>query len=270
MGNKKVAAAGRKQIYVETLIGASLEEVWDLSQNPEQHPRWDLRFSSIVPVSTDDQKVTHFRYAFNLPFYTIAGMGVSLGHRFRADGQATSVLKFSTANPLSPIRKGSGYWRYIPTDRGTRFITGYTYDPGMGLVGRLLDSGFIRPALVWATAVSFDRLRLWAEAGQDPAMARTRWILDGVARTAALIGAATSLRRALFQPCRHRILHLAFSSAAIAAVTLLPAHQTVPRARRCLRRPLVKEGASAPPTLVTLPTPLGIPSKYGQMKENRA
>lgn len=269
MGKKKAAAAGRKQIYVETLIGASLEEVWDLSQNPEHHPRWDLRFSSIVPVSTGYQEVTHFRYGFNLPLYTITGMGVSLGHRFRADGQATSVLKFSTANPLSPIRKGSGYWRYVPTDGGTRFITGYDYDPGLGDIGRILDSHLIRPVLGWATAVSFDRLRLWAETGQDPATSRSRWILDGIARTVTLIGAATALRGALFQPGHHRILHVAASSATIAAVILLPAHRSVPRARRCLRRPLGKKAATAPSTLVTLPAPLDIPSKARRLKESR-
>ena len=252
--NREPRTVGRKPIYVETFIRAPFDKLWELSQDPEQHPRWDLRFSRIMPVSTGDDGLTHFRYEFGLPFHTIMGTGVSLGDRFRADGQATSVLKFSTGDPLSPIGPGSGYWRYIPTDRGIRFITGYTYHPGMGMAGRLLDRRFIRPALGWATALSFDRLRLWAESGQDPTTARTKWLLDAAARAAALTTAAVSLRHAMAQPGCHGTAGFALAAAAAAAV-LLPAHRTVPRAGRCLRRTPAMNEARAPSTLATLPAP---------------
>jgi len=35
------------------------------------------------------------------------------------------VLKFSSGDPRSIIREGSGYWKYIPTPQGIRFLTWY-------------------------------------------------------------------------------------------------------------------------------------------------
>ena len=42
--------ADRKQngIYVECLIKAPLDTIWALTQHPEMHQRWDLRFSRIT------------------------------------------------------------------------------------------------------------------------------------------------------------------------------------------------------------------------------
>lgn len=34
-------------IFVESLIRASIEEVWQATQDPALHQRWDLRFSEI-------------------------------------------------------------------------------------------------------------------------------------------------------------------------------------------------------------------------------
>lgn len=259
--NREPRAAARKPIYIETFVRAPFDKLWDLSQNPEQHPRWDLRFSRIIPISIGDDGLTHFRYEFSLPFHTIMGTGVSLGDRFRADGQATSVLKFSTGDPLSPIGPGSGYWRYIPTDRGIRFITGYNYHPGMGMAGRILDHHIFRPALGWATALSFDRLRLWAETGQDPTTAPNRWLLDAAARAAALTAAAVYLQHALAQSGQHGTAGFALAAAAATAAVLLPAHRTVPRAGRCLRRPPARDVARAPSTLATLPAPQNHPAR---------
>jgi hypothetical protein len=245
--------APHRQVYVETLISASLDRLWKLSQDPDTHPRWDLRFSAIIPEGTGAGEPVQFRYEFRLPFHTISGTGISLGHRTREGGQATSVLKFSTADPLSPIGPGAGYWRYIPTDRGIRFITGYDYRPGLGIAGRLLDRRLIRPALGWATAVSFDRLRLWAETGLDPATARTAWLLDAAARAAGLAAAAALLKRSRTHPGRWAA---GLPALAVAAAALtFPAHRSVPRARRCLRRPPDRRAASAPSSLATLPAP---------------
>lgn len=107
------------------------------------------------------------------------------------------MLKFDTADLLSPIGPGSGYWRYIPTDEGLRFITGYNYRPGMGVLGRILDSSVIRPALGWATATSFDRLRMWAESDIDPAESRNRWFMDAAARAGGLLTAGFLVHQAL-------------------------------------------------------------------------
>ena len=36
-----------KPIYVEIFIRGTLEDLWRLTQTPELHTRWDLRFSRI-------------------------------------------------------------------------------------------------------------------------------------------------------------------------------------------------------------------------------
>src|SRR5690606_7735983 len=50
--------------------------------------------------------------------------------------------------------------------------------------GRLLDRLVFRPLMAWATAWSFDRLRLWIERGIDPALSRQRSITHAFARLA--------------------------------------------------------------------------------------
>ena len=120
-------------IFVEIEIDAPLEQVWDLTQDAGQHGRWDLRFSSIRPNGTNEQGATSFAYTRRVPFHTVAGVGVSLGERSRPGGTRTSALRFSTTDPVSPIRAGRGCRRYSPIDGvRTRFTTGYDYTPGWG------------------------------------------------------------------------------------------------------------------------------------------
>ncbi|WP_440708850.1 SRPBCC family protein [Herbiconiux sp. YIM B11900] len=157
---------------METVIRADLETVWRLTQDPSLHPRWDLRFSAIIPTGTDARGRMRFRYERSLPFHRIHGSGVSLGERSRPDGTRTSALSFETDDRLSPLRSGRGYWRYVPTPDGVRFITGYDYVPGFGRLPDLL----LRPIVRWMTAWSFDRLRIWAETGTPP----ERWGLRSV------------------------------------------------------------------------------------------
>lgn len=156
---------GRRPIYVETLVRSDLERVWELTQDIEAHPRWDLRFSAIVPTSTTPDGAWRFRYELRLPFHRICGTGISLGERRRPDGTRTSALRFTTTDRLSPLGEGRGYWRYVPTADGVRFLTGYDYRPGWGPVADALG---VRWLLGWMTAWSFDRLRIWAETGTPP------------------------------------------------------------------------------------------------------
>lgn len=153
---------GARGIYVETTIRATLDDVWAATQDPRQHVRWDVRFSRITPTHVADG-VARFVYERRTPFRTIRGDGVSIGETSRPDGTRTSALRFTTDDRLSPLREGRGYWRYEPTAEGIRFSTGYDYAPGWGL----LDV-FVRPLVGWATAWSFDRLRLWLETGRPP------------------------------------------------------------------------------------------------------
>lgn len=148
-----------KPIYVEVLIRADLDALWELTQNPLLHPQWDARFSSITPTEQG-----RFLYSRRIPLHTITGRGISVGEVRRPDGTRTSALRFDTDDRLSPLRQGRGYWRYVPTAEGIRFITGYDYETGFG---RLADR-VLRPVIRWMTAWSFDRLRLWAETGRLP------------------------------------------------------------------------------------------------------
>lgn len=252
MGKTLGDTKSAKPLYVEIHIRAALERVWELSQDPAAHPRWDLRFSRIVAVAQNELGQVRFRYEFLLPLHTIKGTGTSLGHRNRADGQATSVLKFATTDWLSPIGSGSGYWRYIPTDNGLRFVTGYNYQPGMGFIGKALDANVIRPALGWATAISFDRLRLWAESGLEPTTARNRWFMDAGARAGGGLAAAGLFRLAV---SRRSAGSAALGMVAAWAAIKIPAHDSVPRAGRCLRTAPDERAARAPSTLAGLPEP---------------
>jgi hypothetical protein len=153
----------RGSIYVESVIDADMASVWAATQDPREHVRWDLRFSSIEPIGAPGARAEHFTYTRQVPFHTVRGVGVNIGEISRPDGSRTSALRFSTDDRLSPIRSGRGYWRYIPTPEGVRFVTGYDYESGWGPLDLL-----VRPLLGWATAWSFDRMRIWLEGGPAP------------------------------------------------------------------------------------------------------
>lgn len=150
-------------------IDAPLERVWQLTQDPAAHVRWDARFSAIAPIASLDGGGYRFKYTRRIPGHTIIGTGATIGERERPDGTRTSALRFDTADRLSPLGAGRGYWRYVPDGDGVVFSTGYDYEPGWG---RLLDRA-VRPVIGWLTAWSFDRLRLWAESDAAP----ERWPL---------------------------------------------------------------------------------------------
>ena len=157
-------------IYVETLIRAPLDEVWEKTQRPDLHERWDLRFTRIeyLPRAREDEP-QRFLYATRIGFgVAIEGRGETVGERERPDGSRASALRFWSDDPKSLILRGSGYWRYVPVADGTRFLTRYDYETRFGRAGRVVDRLVFRPLLGWATAWSFDRLRLWVERGIEP------------------------------------------------------------------------------------------------------
>lgn len=91
-------------------------------------------------------------------------------------------MRFGSAQPISLIEEGSGYWKYTPCYGAIRFETGYDYTVRWGIFGRLFDAVVFRPLIGWATAWSFDRLRLWIEHGIDPTLAATRSLVHAVCR----------------------------------------------------------------------------------------
>ena len=170
-------------IYVEILIRGSMDELWEKTQEPKLHQRWDLRFSDIdyLPRSPDEPQ--RFLYATRIGAgVRIEGAGESVGERADFGGQRTSALKFWSDDSKSLIKTGSGYWKYIPDSDGIRFITWYDYRTRFGIIGRIIDKMFFRPLLGWATAWSFDRLRLWIERGVLPEVSRDRALVYSLCR----------------------------------------------------------------------------------------
>lgn len=177
----------RRPIYVESRIRAGMDQLWAATQEPGQHQRWDLRFGEISYDSLVEGQPQRFTYATTVaPGVTIGGTGESLGERDRPDGSRWSGLRFWADDPRSIIEAGAGYWRYVPTDDGIRFLTRYDYRPRWGRVGEVLDRWAFRPVFGWATAWSFDRLRLWLEDGVAPERSRDQ----AVAHATAVAGLA--------------------------------------------------------------------------------
>jgi uncharacterized membrane protein len=161
------------RIYVEILIRCSLDEIWDKTQEPKLHQRWDLRFSEIDYLTREPGQPQKFLYATRIGgALRILGAGESTGEHDDVSGQRTSALKFWSGDAKSLIAAGSGYWKYIPTLDGVRFLTWYDYRVRFGVLGRIVDRVCFRPLLGWATAWSFDRLRLWIERGVAPEISR--------------------------------------------------------------------------------------------------
>jgi DoxX-like family len=176
-------------IYVEIPIRASMDELWEKTQNPQLHQRWDLRFTQIEYLPRKGDEPQRFLYRTRIGFgLKIDGRGESIGERDGDGGKRTSSLKFWSEDPKSLIKTGSGYWKYVPKENAIRFFTWYDYETRFGALGKLIDRLCFRPLLGWATAWSFDRLRLWIEKGISPEASRDRAIVYALARgTAAFI-----------------------------------------------------------------------------------
>ena len=210
-------------IYVEILIRAPIDALWAHTQTPALHERWDLRFSRIdylpKPHETEPQR---FRYTTRIGFgFEVSGEGETVGQRDLADGSRSSALKFGSGEALSIIREGSGYWKYIPTADGIRFLTWYDYRTRFGAAGAQFDRLIFRPLIGWATAWSFDRLRLWLEAGRG-------------SRTRDATGAG-SLRRSRGAHRDLRVGRCCLQRRCSSRGSTRPIN--VPSAARCLRRP---------------------------------
>ena len=170
-------------IYVEIPIRASMEELWEKTQNPELHQRWDLRFTQIEYLPRQGEEPQRFLYRTRVGLgLKIDGQGESVGERDGYDGERTSSLKFWSEDPKSLIKAGSGYWKYVPAENSIRFFTWYDYETRFGVFGKLIDRWLFRPLLGWATAWSFDRLRLWIEKGISPEASRDRALVYALSR----------------------------------------------------------------------------------------
>lgn len=160
-----------------------MDDLWHHTQTPDLHRRWDLRFTDIRYLPRPDpEQPQRFLYSTRIGFgLRIDGEGESVGEHLDRDARASS-LRFRSGDSKSLIDEGSGFWKYVPTDDGIRFLTRYDYRTRHGLPGRLIDRIAFRPLLGWATAWSFDRLRLRLERGLDPALAMRLSIVHAACR----------------------------------------------------------------------------------------
>lgn len=209
------------KLYVETFIDGSMDELWEKTQTPDLHQRWDLRFTEIRYLPRpDDSLPQQFLYKTRIGFgMAIAGTGETVGTRLNHH-QRTSALKFWSDDPKSLIKAGSGYWKYEQAENGVRFVTGYDYDTRFGGVGRGFDRLIFRPLLGWATAWSFDRLRLWIEKGIDPSTSLRSSLIHALARLSlALIW--------LYQGLIPKLLFLHEDELAMMVAAGVPVEQTM-------------------------------------------
>ncbi|MFC4496124.1 hypothetical protein ACFPA8_18525 [Streptomyces ovatisporus] len=244
------------RLYVEARIRAGTGTVWDRSQSPELHQRWDLRFGEIELLPGEPGAPRRFRYATRvLPGLTVSGTGISAGEQNRPGGTRTSALRFASAHPLSFIEEGRGYWRYVPDGDALRFLTGYDYRPRWGRFGRVADRLVLRPLMGWATAWSFDRLRLWCEHGITPERSMRYALAEVSVRLAAVLG-TTSLAFTGTLPGPAAAHAVPAVLAAVALASLLPPSRRTPAARRCLRRPPARSAGTADRASTAAPTAL--------------
>ncbi|EJR48356.1 MULTISPECIES: DoxX-like family protein [Bacillus cereus group] len=160
---------GKKPIYVSAEMNTTMEKLWEYTQEPHIYTEWDARFTEISYVEKKEGELQKFLYKTKIGFgLEIAGEGESIGEIRKETGERISSLKFWTENQLSLIQIGRGYWKYTPLKEHIHFETQYDYDTRFGRIGNVIDFYMFRPLLGWATAWSFDALKLWLEKGLHP------------------------------------------------------------------------------------------------------
>ena len=178
MGTGRRRSARAMGIYVETLIRAPMDALWEHTQDPTLHERWDLRFSTIEYLPRSGE-------------CSPSGSATPLGSasacrsraRARAWGSATCrrvprvVAEVQLRGSSVDHSRGERLLEVHPHADGIRFLTWYDYQTRFGRAGALFDRVVFRPMLGWATAWSFDRLRLWLERDIRPEAA-LRQLLD--------------------------------------------------------------------------------------------
>ena len=114
-------------IYVEIPILCAVDELWEKTQNPALHQRWDLRFTEIEYLPRTGEEPQEFLYRTRIGLgIKIDGKGESTGTKDGEGGTRTSSLKFWSDDPKSLIKMGSEYWKYVPTRTGSAFLLGTT------------------------------------------------------------------------------------------------------------------------------------------------
>lgn len=159
----------RKPVYVETTIHAPIEKVWEHTQNPKLHEQWDLRFSTISLNEPQNEQPQSFLYEKHLGFgLSVTGTGVYRTRMMDERNERASSLNFKSSHPLSFIKEGSGYWKYIKTSDHIVFQTQFDYKTKEGKGWTWADKILFRPMIGFMTAFSFGALKTWLEKGTHP------------------------------------------------------------------------------------------------------
>lgn len=147
------------KIIVEAIIPCEVETLWERSQEPGLHMRWDIRFSHIKYTDELDEK------GFQLMDYrTKIGFGLEIkgtGRYLQNTPLKHSTFEFESDDWKSIIKIGRGIWQYKPCAEGTYFRTVYDYETNYGFFGALVDRILFRPMMQLATEWSFETLRRW-------------------------------------------------------------------------------------------------------------
>jgi len=92
-------------------------------------------------------------------------------------------MRFLRHHSSAASRRCSGLWSTL-TSAANAQMTAYDYRVRFGYLGRMFDRILFRPLMGWATAWSFDCLRIWIEKGIEPAHSIQRSLVHLVARSA--------------------------------------------------------------------------------------
>jgi hypothetical protein len=156
-----------RKIVVEVFIPASVDVVWERTQEPSQHLAWDIRFTHISYLDLYDER------GFQLMDYrTKLGFGIEVkgtGRYLHTNPPRHSTFEFFSEDWKSLITYGRGIWQYEEREGGTYFRTVFDYDVRYGAIGRLIDKLIFRPVMQLATEWGFETLKLWS-AGDNQAL----------------------------------------------------------------------------------------------------
>src|SRR5258705_3864216 len=98
-------AAHAESIYVQIEIRGPLDRVWQLTQTPDLHQQWDLRFTDIQYLPRPDpSEPQRFCYVTRIGLgLDVRGEGETVGNRDGPGGQRTSGLNVWSDDPKSLI-----------------------------------------------------------------------------------------------------------------------------------------------------------------------
>ena len=98
---------GGDELYVETRLDVDMADLRAATQEPDEHERWDLRFTDIdYRPRPDESEPQRFDYAARVGFGVgVEGHGESTGET-RDGGVRTSALRFWSDDPTPSSRRG--------------------------------------------------------------------------------------------------------------------------------------------------------------------